>query len=272
MCSEEILNIPVEELIPCVVQSRERFDEAELLALSEDIKAKGLLQAGVAWFDPGRGKHVLVCGERRWRAIKMAGLPTMAVRVVQGNLTLGDMLALNLSENLQRASLNPIERARAFRRLAQLEGINGRQVAERMHVSSATVSRDLALLDLPEDLQSRIASGGISASIGYELSRLAEHPQAQQELAAAIAAGQVGRDAVAEAVRRRIRPRTATPRPSRLAFKLGGLSVSITAGQPDKLSLDNLVTVLGRVSREAKTLKDGGKTGLAELAQVLKAS
>src|SRR5271166_6193462 len=142
MSNEDILDLPVEELIPCSIQSREYFDEGELIALAEDIKQNGQLQAGLAMFDAGRGKHVIICGERRWRAIKLAGLPTMAVRVITGNLTLGRMLAINLSENLQRASLNPVEKAKAFRRLAQLEGISSKQVAERMHVSVATVSRD----------------------------------------------------------------------------------------------------------------------------------
>ncbi len=272
MSSEEILDIPVEELLASVIQSREVFDQAELIALAGDIQQNGQLQAGVAWFDPGRGKYVLVCGERRWRAIKLAGLPTMAVRVIQGNVTLGQMLTLNLSENLQRASLSAIERAKAFRRLAQLEGITSKQVAERMHVSVATVSRDLALLDLPEHLQSQIASGVIPASVGYELSRLSEHPQAQTELAAAIAAGQVSRARVSELVRTRLGNGKEKAKPPRLAFKLGGLSVSVTAGQPDRLNIDNLAQIFGRVSKEAKTLRDVGKTDIAELASVLKAS
>ena len=110
MPDEEVLHVPVGEIIPFVNQSREVFDEAELLNLSEDIKARGLLQHGVAWFDAGRGKYVLICGERRLRAIMLAGLPSMAVKVIKGNLTPGQMLAINLSENLQRRNLNVVER------------------------------------------------------------------------------------------------------------------------------------------------------------------
>ena len=94
----EVIDVPVEEIIPFVNQSREIFDEAELLNLSENIKTNGQLQAGIAWFDAGRGKHVLICGERRWRAIMLAGLPTMAVKVIKGNLTPGQMLAINLRD------------------------------------------------------------------------------------------------------------------------------------------------------------------------------
>ena len=181
MSNDDVRDIPIGELLPFVHQSREVFDEAELRSLSEDIKANGQLQAGVGWFDPGRGKYVLICGERRMRALVMAGRPTMAVKVLTGQLTLGDMLTINLSENLNRQNLNILERAKSFQRLAQLEGLTAKQVAERMHVSDATVSRDLAILDLPEVLQTQFGNGTLPGSIAAELRRIGD-TQVQLEL------------------------------------------------------------------------------------------
>ena len=111
MAEEETVDVPVDDLIPFVNQSREQFEDEPLIHLSESIKTHGLLQSGVAWHDAGRGKYVLICGERRWRAIKLAGQPTMKVKVLAGPLTPGQMLALNLSENLQRETLTVIEKS-----------------------------------------------------------------------------------------------------------------------------------------------------------------
>lgn len=228
MPDELIQHVAVGELVPFVHQSRTVFDEDELRNLAEDIKANGLLQPGVAWLDPGRGKYVLICGERRWRASKLAGLPTMAVKVITGNLTQGAMLAINLSENLQRASLDPVERARSFQRLAQLECLTSKQVAERMHVSDATVSRDLAILELPEAVLTQVASGMLAASVAYELSRI-DDTDAQLEMARAIIAGRMNRDQVAAEVRGRVGRRNDRPKPSRLACRFdNGLAVTVT--------------------------------------------
>ena len=136
MGDDEIRDVPLGDIDLFVNQSREHFDEALLHQLADNIKTNGQLQPGVAWLDPGRGRLVLICGERRFRALKMCGKPTMSLKVLRGNVTLGQMLQLNLAENIQRSSLNPVERAKAFRRLMQLEELTASEVAVRMNVSS----------------------------------------------------------------------------------------------------------------------------------------
>lgn len=256
MSDEEILDIPVGELIPFVHQSREVFDETELRSLAEDIKANGQLQPGVAWFDPGRGKYVLICGERRLRALKMALLPTMQVKVMQGNLTQGKMLAINLSENLQKASLNAVERAKSFQRLALLENLTSRQVAERMHVSDATVSRDLAILDLPELLQTQFSNGTLPVSVAAELRRVGD-VQAQLELAAAITAGRMNRDQLIEVVRSRVGKKNVRPKASRLVVKHQGVCVTVTADRV--LTRELVLATCDRIRQEGKKLPEESK-------------
>jgi ParB family chromosome partitioning protein len=96
----EVLHVPLEEFDLFVNQSREHFDPAELQALADNIHLNGQLQPGLAWLDPGRNRLVLICGERRFRALKLAGKSTMAVTVLRGPMTQGQMLAINLAENL----------------------------------------------------------------------------------------------------------------------------------------------------------------------------
>jgi ParB family transcriptional regulator, chromosome partitioning protein len=270
MPDDEIQHVPLEKIDPCVYQSRERFDEAEDRQLADDITTNGQLQAGVAWFDPGRGRYVLIIGERRFRALKIAGKPTMALAIVRGSLTPGQMLQKNLAENIQRASLNPIERGKAFRRLMQLEDLNASEVALRMNVSNAMVSRDLSLLDLPDSLQARVATGELPASVGAAIARVGDD-ETRRALADQYGGGTVNRDGIVIEVNRLLNPQQKPARKPRLALKLGGLSISVTAGKPEKLNFENLLTVLGRVCKEAKSLKDGGRTDVAELSEVLRA-
>jgi ParB family transcriptional regulator, chromosome partitioning protein len=264
----EVRHLPVDELMPTINQSRQFFDDTELKQLAENIKANGQLQPGVAWLDQGRGKYVIICGERRWRAIKLAGLPTMAMKVLKGDLTPGQMLAINLSENLQRASLNPVERAKAFQQLAKLEGLTSRQVAERMNVSDATVCRDLAILELPEVLQLQVAHGLLPVSVAAELRRVSDS-QAQLDLAEAIASGRLTRDQVAHVVRARVgSKRNTQPQSSRLTARLDGLSFTVSGSEP--ISWDSLLTSLDRLRREARKMADSGRD-VAEFGKVLAA-
>ena len=168
----ELIDAPLEDIDTFVNQCREGFDEAEIGWLAADIKQNGLLHPGVCWFDPGRSRLVLVCGERRYRACKIAGLSTMAVRVIRGNLTLAQMLQINLAENLQQAALSPIERAKAFQRMMRLENLTTTEVAARMNVTISMVLRDLSLLELPEWLQHKVATGELPPSVGAHISRI----------------------------------------------------------------------------------------------------
>jgi ParB family transcriptional regulator, chromosome partitioning protein len=266
---DDIIDAPIEDIDLFVNQSREDFDEEELRRLADDIKQNGLLQAGVCWLDPGRMRLVMICGERRYRACKMAGKTTMAVRVIRGNLSPAQMLQINLAENIQRASLNPIERGKAFRRLMQLEDLNASEVAVRMSVTVSMVSRDLSLLDLPEILQARIVDGELPASVGSHIARI-DDDETRRAFAQRYQSGELTRDGVAREIKNLSRPKGGV-KPQRLAVKLAGLSVSV-AGKPDKLTLDTLLSVFGRIVKDAKALKDAGKTDVKALAEALRAS
>ena len=110
--AEELRQLPVDLIIPNPDQPRRRFDEQSLVALSESIKERGVLQPVLVRPLPA-GTYELIAGERRWRAAGLAGLETMPA-IIRADTT-ATTLELALIENMAREDLNPIEEARGLR-------------------------------------------------------------------------------------------------------------------------------------------------------------
>ena len=150
-------------------------------------------------------------------------------------------------------------------------GTVSKALVEEYGFSGAAISKAEALLSLPPDLQDLIGSGPgqIAAATGYELSRLPDE-QSQRELAQAVVAKHLPRDAVAEAVRNRVGKRNVAPKTGRLSCKLdGGISVTVSSGEP--LTFDALLTALDHLRKQAKKLCEDGKE-VSALARLLRAS
>jgi ParB family chromosome partitioning protein len=190
--------IPVDRLTRDPSQPREIFDEASLQELVESIESLGVLQPVRVRWDEELAMYVIIAGERRLRAAKMAGLRSIPCVVQEGDLTESQRLIEQLAENIIRADLQPVEQARAFRRLMDLNGWSARQLARELHIADANIVRALALLDLPEDVQVQVEAGRLAPSVAYEVSRL-ENPGEQVALAERIIAEKLTRDqAIAE--------------------------------------------------------------------------
>jgi ParB family chromosome partitioning protein len=181
-------------------QPREEFDEEALRRLAASLKARGQLQPIRVRWDEGRGLYVIVCGERRWRAARMAGLPSLTCVIHQGPLADGEKLALQLVENAVREDLKPVEQARAYRALMDNNGWDGKTLAAELAIDPATVTRALALLELPAPVQDKVEQGALPASTAYEISRL-PGPVAQSEMAELAVAEGLTKTDVREAVR-----------------------------------------------------------------------
>lgn len=269
-----MLDFPDGEVVPAPLdfidifagQSRESFDDADLRNLAESIKQNGQLQPGLAWLDEGRGRLLLIAGERRLRALKFAGLPTMAVKVLRGTLTQSQLLEMNITENLQRASLNPVERGKSFQRMMQLEGITAREVASRLKVSDAMVSRDLAILDLPPEMQQQVASGGLPSSVAATLARL-DDDESRRYLADQFGSGKLSREGVTAAVNKQLHKGT-RQKAARVAGKLEGVSFSFAfaAGQ---LTPDALLKAIDAIRGRVKEFQKGEAKDVAALADLL---
>lgn len=153
-------------------QPRQRFDNGELEALAASIREHGVIQP-ILVTETVNG-YQLIAGERRVRAARLAGLERIPAVIRQ--LADSQQLELALVENLQRADLNPIESAHAYRALQAQFGFTQERLAERLGRARSTIANTLRLLDLDASVQDAIVSGAISEGHGRALGGLsAEH-------------------------------------------------------------------------------------------------
>ncbi len=156
---ENFRNIPLLEISPSEHQPRSSWDAERLEELAQSIRVNGLIQP-ITVCETKPGKFMLIAGERRWRAARLAGLTEIPalVRTVEQNR----LLELALIENIQREDLNPIETATAFARLIEQHKLSHEQVAERTGKDRSTITNFLRLLKLPREVQEDLGRGDIS--------------------------------------------------------------------------------------------------------------
>jgi ParB family chromosome partitioning protein len=161
--------VPLESIRPNPQQPRRHFDEAELEALADSIREHGVLQPLVVTRE-GAG-HVLIAGERRLRAARLAGLAEVPVvfRETQDPL---NSLALSLVENIQRHDLNALEEAEAYRQLVEDFALTQETVARQVGRSRAHVANSLRLLGLAPAVRSALLGGAITAGHARALAAL----------------------------------------------------------------------------------------------------
>jgi ParB family transcriptional regulator, chromosome partitioning protein len=192
--------IEVGRIVADPEQPRTEFDPGAIARLAESLKSHGQIQPiSVRWSDD-MGRYLIVTGERRWRASILAGRPTIAAVILEGERTESQVLEMQLVENCLREDLQPIEQARAFRTLMDRNDWTAARLAEALQLTGASVTRALALLDLPYTVQEAVASGELAPSVAYEVSKLAD-PDAQAEIAARVVAEGLSRVETVEAVR-----------------------------------------------------------------------
>jgi ParB family chromosome partitioning protein len=160
--------VPIEFLRPSPLQPRRKFDQAELEALADSIREKGILQPLLVRPNTGGAAgYEIVAGERRWRAAQRAGLHE--VPIVVRPLSDQETLELALIENIQRTDLSPLEEAQAFRRLIDEFGHTQDELGNAVGKSRSHVANTLRLLALPESVQTMIEDGRLSAGHGRAL-------------------------------------------------------------------------------------------------------
>ncbi|MBX6770801.1 MAG: ParB/RepB/Spo0J family partition protein [Chloroflexi bacterium] len=155
-----VSEIPVTRIRPNPRQPRHRLEEGELAVLAESIREHGVLQPVIVTrAEDGEG-YILVAGERRWSAAVQAGLER--IPAVIKDVTPQGMLELALVENVQRADLNPLEEAAAYRTLIEEFGLTQEEVARRVGRDRSTVANMIRLLALPDAVQEALSRGEIS--------------------------------------------------------------------------------------------------------------
>ncbi len=186
---DSIYWVEVERIKPNPFQPRKSFDEAALNSLAESIRQYGVLQPLTVTRKeverPGEGIRVeyeLIAGERRLRASKIAGLYQVPVVIRHSEETDRMKLELAIIENLQREDLNPLDRAKAFKQLADEFNLKHLEIAQRVGKSREYVSNTLRILLLPENMQTALQNSEISEGHTRPLLMLADKPQEQATL------------------------------------------------------------------------------------------
>ncbi|MEK7194345.1 MAG: ParB/RepB/Spo0J family partition protein [Patescibacteria group bacterium] len=187
--SDAIFWIEIDKIHPNPYQPRRDFDELALKSLADSIRQYGVLQALVVTRKevekPDGGlatEYELIAGERRLRAAKLAGLTQVPAQVRSGEDT--DLMKLELAiiENIQREDLNPVDRARAFEKLAKEFGFKHGEIGKKVGKSREYVSNTLRILMLPDEMLNALSEGKITEGHTRPLMMLVDRPEEQMTL------------------------------------------------------------------------------------------
>jgi len=159
--------VPVDRIRRCRYQARRHFDQASLNELAESIKLSSLLQPIVIRKLPD-GTYEIIAGERRWRAVQIAGFDSIPAIVMHG---ISDQKAAELSlvENICRDDISVIEEAEGFQRLSNEFNLTRDEIAKRVGCSRTRVSNTIRLLQLPEEILELLSSAKLDPTHGRVL-------------------------------------------------------------------------------------------------------
>lgn len=152
-------NLALDQIQPNTMQPRHEFDQEKLQELAESLRVNGMMQPLVV--KPYNNGFMLIAGERRFRAAKIAGLTQVPVIINEVDDDVR-MLELALVENIQREDLNPLELAAAYRKLIDQCGLTQQDLASRVNKSRTAVTNTLRLLTLPSSIQEMVRHGQLT--------------------------------------------------------------------------------------------------------------
>lgn len=181
MDGESTSNILIDDVIPNPHQPRKTFDIEQLQELSDSISEHGVITPIIVVLEDG--KYVLIAGERRLRASKMAGLEV--IPAIIRDYSRQEMMEIALLENLQREDLTPIEVAFSYKNLIEELGLTQEQLAKRVGKSRPSITNMLGLTELPDSVQDLVNKGVVSMGHARVLSKLKDEAKVL-ELAARI--------------------------------------------------------------------------------------
>ncbi len=151
-----VLRLKIRDIEPNPEQPRKVFDKEKLQALADSIAEHGLIQP-VLVKKADNGMHIIIAGERRWRAAKLAGLKE--IPCILGEYSDKEVMELALIENLQREDLNPIEESEGYQKLMDTFNLTQEDVAKRVGKSRSAVANSLRLNNLSKDLKKMVSDG-----------------------------------------------------------------------------------------------------------------
>jgi len=228
---DSVVELGLEQIEPNSEQPRTRFDDAALDQLAQSISANGIVQPIVV--RKNGPKYQIIAGERRWRAAQRAGL--RKIPVVVREVADDKLLELALIENIQREELNPVEEARAFRKLTDTIGLTQEMIAERVGKERSLIATSLRLLNLPSEVLELIEDARLSASHGRALLMIGD-PALQRRLAKTIVSMGLSVREAERTVKQAMRPGSQTTDNKRVSSKRDANLISAETKMRRKLS------------------------------------
>ncbi len=191
----EVKELRIQDIEPDPDQPRKEFSEEKLKTLADSIKKIGLIQdIAVRPHPTKQGKYIVIAGERRYRAHKIAGLTHARTRIYD-LVDPKDIFAIQVAENVGRKDMNPIETATAFKKLYDV-GMPIDEIAKKVSAKAVTVERKMKLLDLIPGLQKHIKDGHVSIHQGWMISNAKLTPEFQHNIMMRLNAGKITNEAL----------------------------------------------------------------------------
>ena len=182
--------IEVSKIEPDPEQPRKHFDEGELNRLAESLREHGQLQPISVLLDRSseERKYIIISGERRWRAAKIANLETLNAVVEKRRLSQEELRIRQYAENAVRDDFAPIDLALFYKKMQEETGASLRELAPKLLTSAAKMSRTMKLLAFPDDIQQQINDRVVPHTVAYEVLKI-EGEEQQREYIANFLAG-----------------------------------------------------------------------------------
>ncbi len=275
MASRELQTLALAS-ITCEQQVRETFDVEAIAELAQSLVSVGLQQPILVRRE-GDG-YVVIDGERRFRAAKVARWETIEALVEDGEGDDATRIVRQLVANCQRTDLSPIEMAKAIDGLMETAGLTGAEAAATLGLKPSWVTRSVALLSLPEAVQARVHAGQLAASTAYQIAKTKDEGQRDALISDAVA-GVLTRDAAERRSRAASKPKSAggpratrKTRPTRKRKTtlrvMSACSIAVTG---ETVQIASLVSALEGVCRELRASGLAGDVAVSELADLFKA-
>ena len=194
---QEVVYLHLDDIIPNRFQPREVFDERALKELAASIKEHGVIQPIIV--RQVNNKYEIIAGERRYKASALAGMTK--IPAIINNLDDKEAAKVALLENLQRKNLNPIEEARTYQKILELDQMTQETLAKTMGKSQSAVANKLRLLALPDEIQRALLKENISERHARTLLNL-KNPEHQKKMLKRIIAEKMSVRTLEEEIRK----------------------------------------------------------------------
>ena len=253
--------IPLSQISPNPKQPRQIFDETAMAELVTSIKSVGILQPPVVR-KVAENKYELIMGERRYRAAQIAGFTSIPVIIRQ--TPDNELLREALIENIHRSNLNPLEEGAAYAQLLSDFGCTHDELATKLGRSRPLISNTIRLLNLPDSVQRKVASGVLSAGHARALLGLTDGAEIEKLASRIVAEGLSVR--ATEEIIATLKPTTTTPKKS--AVK-GTSGAGLAAAELLSDYLDTRVTVQSGKGKGKIVIEFSGSEDLQRIVDLI---